>query len=69
MAMLGEPVITDSEGNTHRWADELGAHLTKIQKEDGSWRNEASRWYETDATLVTAYVLRALAYAYPFASE
>ncbi|MBN1809285.1 MAG: terpene cyclase/mutase family protein [Planctomycetes bacterium] len=68
LAMVNDPVVVDKDGREHRWADELAARLAKLQKEDGSWKNEASRWYEADTTLVTAYAIRSLSYAYPFAS-
>ena len=36
--------------------------LAKRQNSDGSWSNENARWLEGDASLVTAYVLMALAH-------
>jgi squalene-hopene/tetraprenyl-beta-curcumene cyclase len=42
------------------WRKELSAELLKRQKEDGSWKNEASRWWEGDPILATVYALTAL---------
>lgn len=59
---LGEPSIVDSEGQAHDWRADLIKKLASEQKEDGSWINEADRWYEGDPNLVTAYSLLALSY-------
>ena len=59
---LGQPTITDSEGKAHQWRADLIKKLAAFQKEDGSWINEADRWYESDPNLVTAYSLLALSY-------
>lgn len=45
------------------WENELVAKLVSLQREDGSWINEADRWYEGDPNLVTAYALIALQHA------
>ncbi len=42
------------------WANRLIAELAARQRADGSWVNEADRWMEGDASLVTAYALIAL---------
>jgi len=55
--------IKDAEGVEHDWAEDLVAKLGSLQKEDGHWENSASRWYEADPTLVTAYTIRALTLA------
>ena len=36
--------------------------LASLQQKNGSWINEADRWYEGDPNLVTAYCLIALRY-------
>ena len=44
------------------WRVELSKHLLGLQREDGSWINEASeRWMEGDPVLATSYALNALA--------
>lgn len=52
-----------STGETHDWANDLIDKLETLQREDGSFVNEADRWMEGDPVLVTAYVLNALEYA------
>lgn len=37
------------------WRKELALRLMKLQKPDGSWVNEASRWKENNPALVTSY--------------
>lgn len=59
---VGERYITDAKGVKHDWAAELGQKLVKLQKEDGHWINETSRWWESDPTLVTSYALTGLNY-------
>jgi len=56
----GQPVITDSEGNDHNWRHELIDALARRVGQDGSWINEADRWFEGDPNLVTAYAVLAL---------
>ncbi len=52
-----------TEGETHDWANDLIDKLEGLQREDGSFANDADRWMEGDPVLVTAYVLNALEYA------
>jgi len=55
-------LFEDAEGKKHNWRADLSEHLISIQKENGSWINEASAQYmENDANLVTGYALLALA--------
>ena len=62
MHVLGQPVFVDAQGKAHRWREELVAKLAKLQRQDGSWANPEDRWFESEPTLVTGYVLLALAY-------
>ncbi|MCC6235180.1 MAG: terpene cyclase/mutase family protein [Verrucomicrobiales bacterium] len=39
------------------WRQEVARRLLTLQSPDGSWVNENQRWWETDRSLVTAYVL------------
>lgn len=52
----------DSESGEHRhlWRADLIQQLLSMQRDDGSWINDADRWMEGDANLVTAYALIAL---------
>lgn len=56
----GEPIVSDRFGTPHNWRDELAAKLISLQRPDGSWVNEADRWYESNPYLVTAYAVLAL---------
>lgn len=64
----GEDVIVDQLGRRHVWRDELVRKLAQLQRDDGSWVNEADRWMEGLPALTTAYALLSLQAAYP-ASE
>lgn len=66
MNAVGHETFTDVHGIKHLWKQELSAELLSRQREDGSWVNqEASRWMENDANLVTGYALIALSYCHP----
>ena len=56
----GEDVVVDASGGRHVWRDDLRAALLARQGADGSWVNEADRWYESNPYLVTAYSVLAL---------
>lgn len=56
----GEPTLTDQQGRHHAWRAELCDKLAALQHQDGSWTNEADRWYEGNPHLVTAYAVLAL---------
>jgi len=60
MQAWGEDTILDDAGRPHDWRAELCEKLISLQKPDGSWINEADRWYEGNPHLVTAYALLAL---------
>jgi squalene-hopene/tetraprenyl-beta-curcumene cyclase len=62
LAANGEATLTDRDGKTHDWRNDLVAALAKRQNEDGSWVNSADRWYEGQPSLVTSYCLLALSY-------
>ena len=61
----GEEVITDHVGRKHAWRRELVEKLAAIQRDDGSWVNEANRWMEGHPALTTAYAMLALQAACP----
>ncbi len=60
LQVWGESVIVDAAGKPHIWRAELCNQLIKRQRPDGSWVNEADRWYEGNPYLVTAYAVLAL---------
>ncbi len=62
LAALKSETLTDDDGVAHDWRSDLVQALAQRQKSDGSWVNAADRWYEGDASLVTAYALLALSY-------
>lgn len=61
----GEDVVKDSVGREHNWRRELVAKLGNLQRDDGSWINEADRWMEGIPALTTAYAMLSLQAAYP----
>lgn len=52
--------ITGKDGERIEWDNDLVDKLTELQREDGSWVNEADRWTEGNPDLVTAYSVIAL---------
>jgi squalene-hopene/tetraprenyl-beta-curcumene cyclase len=56
----GEPTIADKSGIPHHWRRELAEKLLSLQRPDGSWYNDADRWYESNPYLVTSYAVSAL---------
>jgi squalene-hopene/tetraprenyl-beta-curcumene cyclase len=62
LSVLEIDELEDADGRKHNWRAELVEKLASTQKPNGSWINEADRWYEGDPNLVTAYALLALAH-------
>ena len=60
MYAWGEDMFADATGTRHNWRVELCVKLLSLQREDGSWVNEADRWYEGNPPLVTAYAVLAM---------
>lgn len=54
--------LVDDKGVKHNWRKDLVNRLAETQNANGSWVNRASRWYEGDPNLATAYCLLALNY-------
>jgi len=50
-----------SDGKKIDWRAELSRKLLSTQREDGSWVNSNSRWWENDPVLVTSYTILSLA--------
>lgn len=61
LKVLGLDEFEDAKGVKHDWRTDIVNQLAKLQKSDGSWVNDADRWMEGDANLVTAYALLSLA--------
>lgn len=60
MAVWGEESVVDDRGVAHPWREELTRKLISLQKSDGSWVNDADRWFEGNPHLVTSYAVLAL---------
>lgn len=60
MKAYDEPTITDTDGNTHVWRDDLAAQLISLQSDEGWWVNESPRWLESSRHLCTARAVIAL---------
>jgi squalene-hopene/tetraprenyl-beta-curcumene cyclase len=65
LAAWGADVVEDHFGREHAWRRELVEKLAMIQRDDGSWVNEADRWMEGHPALTTAYAMLALQVAFP----
>ena len=59
--LLDVDTVKDKDGIEHDWRAEIRAELESRQKEDGSWVNEADRWYEGMPVIATSYALITLA--------
>lgn len=57
---IGEKTFTTFDGKEHKWANELGEQLLKVQKDEKMWVNDNPRWKENSPLLVTSYVLNIL---------
>jgi squalene-hopene/tetraprenyl-beta-curcumene cyclase len=47
--------LTLKDGKKVDWRNDLAKKILTNQREDGSWANKNSRWWESDPVLVTAY--------------
>ena len=65
LKLYGQSTFVDAKGISHDWYREFAEKMIKLQKPDGFWINESSRWMERDTNLVTAYVILGLNTAYP----
>lgn len=57
----GVDKVQMADGKEVDWRMELTRKLLSTQREDGSWINANSRWWENDPVLVTSYTLLSLA--------
>lgn len=65
LRVYGESTFVDAKGISHDWYREFAEKMIELQKPDGFWINEESRWMEQLPELVTSYVVLALDTAYP----
>ena len=65
LRLYGDSTFVDAKGVSHDWYQEFAEKMIELQKPDGFWVNEQSRWMEADPRLVTAYVILGLDTAYP----
>ncbi len=65
LRLYGKATIIDTKGVEHDWYEELAEKLIEVQKPDGSWVNEESRWMEALPVLATSYAILSLDTAYP----
>jgi squalene-hopene/tetraprenyl-beta-curcumene cyclase len=64
LSVYGVNELPLKDGKSVDWRRQLVSKLMKLQKTDGSWRNENERWMERDPVLVTSYSILALEIAY-----
>ena len=57
---LGDPALVDDKGVSHDWRVDLMKKVLSLQNPDGSWVNKNDRWWESNATLVSAYAVLTL---------
>jgi squalene-hopene/tetraprenyl-beta-curcumene cyclase len=57
LEVWGREIVVDSAGNKHHWREDLLKKLISLQREDGSWLNEADRWYEGYPHYVTGLAI------------
>jgi squalene-hopene/tetraprenyl-beta-curcumene cyclase len=61
LSAYGDEVLTDANGVSHRWRDDLSREIVSRQKAEGAWVNEGSaRWMESIPELSTCYVMLAM---------
>lgn len=65
LRLYGKTTIVDAKGVSHDWYQELVEKLISVQKPNGSWMNENSRWMEALPVLATSYAILSLDTAYP----
>jgi len=61
LSAWGEDTVLDARRRPHDWRTELSEAILRRQRPDGSWLNEADRWYEGYPPVPTSYALIALA--------
>ncbi len=64
LRLYGKDIIMDAKGVSHDWYQELAEKLINVQKPEGFWANENSRWMEALPVLATSYAILSLDTAY-----
>ena len=62
LSAWGQDTLTDARRRKHDWKAELTESILRRQRPDGSWVNEADRWFEGYPPVPTSYALVALAH-------
>ena len=63
LTVYGSDTLKLTDGKKVDWRKQLGLKLMGLQDQDGSWINKkASRWWENENPLVSAYSVIALSY-------
>lgn len=52
-----QDTLTDAQGVKHNWREDLVTKLVSLQRQDGTWLNEADRWYEGHPHYITALAI------------
>ncbi|MEM7228515.1 MAG: prenyltransferase/squalene oxidase repeat-containing protein [Planctomycetota bacterium] len=52
--------ITDTDGISHNWREEMICAIIDRQRDDGSWRNDEPRWMEGEREMATIFAVLAL---------
>ena len=60
LAAANLPRLPLADGKSADWRRGLGTKMVSSQREDGSWINANSRWWENEPVLVTAYAVLTL---------
>jgi len=60
LRLYGEATITDAKGVKHDWRADYLTAMKAHQLADGSFKNDADKWYEGDPVLCTTYVVLGL---------
>jgi squalene-hopene/tetraprenyl-beta-curcumene cyclase len=53
MQAWGEDAVVDAHGVRHNWREDLITKVVGLQRQDGTWLNEADRWYEGNPHYIT----------------
>ena len=60
LSVAQQHVISDAEGVSHNWRENLIDALVARQSSDGSWVNSSDRWLEGQPVMATVYSVLAL---------
>lgn len=60
LSAVGDPVLTDTKGQAHRWREELARKLISLQHPEGFWVNPVKDEWQDNKVLVTTFTLSAI---------